>query len=126
MAALTRKDVKAPVLRKEAVACPSLGGDVVLRMLTLSERMALHERLRGLQPADDAEERPAPPADPQKRYAQMAELLAVSAIDAETGGPLMSAQEWDLFAADHTADAMALLDAAKRLSGFDSEDVRKN
>lgn len=126
MAALTRKDVKAPVLRKEAVACPSLGGDVVLRMLTLSERMALHERLRGPRPADDAEERPAPPADPQKRYAQMAELLAVSAIDAETGGPLMSAQEWDLFAAEHTDDAMALLDAAKRLSGFDSEDVRKN
>ena len=113
MASLTRAAITPPVLRKEAVPCVPLGGDVVLRMLTLSERLALHERLRD-----------APAAE--GRYAQMAALLAVAAIDAETGGPLMSAQEWDLFAAEHTDAAMVLLDAAKRLSGFDGEDVRKN
>lgn len=126
MAALTRKDVKAPVLRKEAVACPSLGGDVVMRMLTLSERLALHDRLRAPQSGAGGDAVPPAAVDAQKRYAQMAGLLALCAIDAETGEPLMSAQEWDLFAAEHTDDAMALLDVAKRLSGFDSEDVRKN
>lgn len=113
MASLTRADIKAPVLRKQAVACPALGGDVVLRMLTLSERLALHEHLRE---ANDA----------RGRYAQMAELLAVAAIDADSGLPLFSAAEWDLFAAEHTGDAMALLEVARRLSGFDAEDVEKN
>ena len=113
MASLTRRDIKAPVLRKEAVACPPLGGDVVLRMLTLSERLALHEALREAAPG-------------RGRYAQMAALLAVAAIDAESGEPLLSAEEWDVFAAEHTEAAMALLEAAKRLSGYDAEDVRKN
>lgn len=116
MASLTRADIKAPVLRKQAVACPALGGDVVLRMLTLSERLVLHEHLRKANKSDDA----------RGRYAQMAELLAVAAIDADSGLPLFSAAEWDIFAAEHTGDAMALLEVARRLSGFDAEDVEKN
>lgn len=113
MPAVTRATIQAPVLRKQAVACPALGGDVVVRMLKLSERLALHEQLRD-----------AP--DALGRYAQMAALLAVAVIDAESGEPLMTTEEWDLFAAEHTEDAMGLLEAAKKLSGFDAEDVRKN
>lgn len=111
MASLTRKTLQAPVLRKEAVPCPALGGDVVVRMLRLSERMALLDRLR---------------ADAGARYAQMAELLAVSVIDAETGAALMSAEEWDLWAAEHWDEAVAILEVAKSLSGFDAEAVEKN
>lgn len=113
MASLTRKNLTAPVLRKQAVPCPGLGGDVVVRMLTLSERLALHEGLREA-------------GEGRGRYVQMAALLAVAAVDAETGEPLMGTAEWDLFAAQHTDDAMAVLEAAKRLSGFDGEDVEKN
>lgn len=112
MPAVTRATLQAPVLRKQAVACPALGGDVVVRMLKLSERLALMERMRTGGEAG--------------RYAQMAELLAVSVIDAESGAPLMSADEWDLFAAEHWQDALALMDAAKTLSGFDAEAVEKN
>lgn len=110
MASLTRKTLQAPVLRKEAVPCPGLGGDVVVRMLTLSERLALMDRTRG----------------EARRYGQLADLLAVAAIDAETGEPLMSAEEWDLMAADHWQDALALMEAARRLSGLEAEVVEKN
>lgn len=112
MPAITRATLQAPVLRKQAVPCEAMGGDVVVRMLKLSERLALMERLRAGGEAG--------------RYAQMAELLAVSVIDPESGAPLMSADEWDLFAAEHWQDALALMDTAKALSGFDGEAVEKN
>ena len=46
MPALKRSDLVAPELPRETVAVPALGGDVIVRGLRLSERLALFAGLR--------------------------------------------------------------------------------
>lgn len=106
--ALDKSSIKRPVLRKEAVPVPDLGGEVIVRALTLSERFTLFAGIEG-----------------DGRYLQMARLLSLAVVDAK-GEPLLTQDEWDIFGAEHFAAMSGLFDVAKRLSGLDAEAVAKN
>lgn len=99
-----------PVLRKEVVETAALG-ELVVRMLKLSERLALRRKTASEVAATDADD------------VFCARLLAVSVLDKE-GKPLYSEEQWDIFAAENTADANKLLEAAMRLGGFDGAEAK--
>jgi hypothetical protein len=107
--ALKKDQITRPVLRKEAVPVPELGGEVVVRALLLSERFALFDGM----------------ADGGAKYVQMARVLSMAVVDAD-GQALMPEREWDVFGAEHYEAMGKLFDVAKRLSGLDAEAVRKN
>lgn len=105
MALLKRGNVTGPTLRKETVPVPSLGGDVVVRGLMLSERLGLREKAQAAKEAGGGD-----------RF--VAELLACSVVDAD-GHPLFTAEQWDIWAADHPAEFGALIDKSMELGGLD-------
>lgn len=102
--ALKRGEIKPPRLPKEAVEVASLGGEVIVRALTLTERLALGRN-------DGA------------REAIPVALLAQCVVD-ETGLPLFARDEWEAFGAAHIDDAMRLVAVAMRLSGLDGDDAK--
>lgn len=95
---------KAPVLRKEVVEVPSLG-EVVVRMLRLSERLSLGRAVTEVREGVRSEDFFIP------------RLLAATVAD-QAGKPVYTVDEWDIFAAEHPDDASLLSDAALRLGGF--------
>lgn len=107
--ALKKANVTVPTLPKEAVDIAALGGEVVVRGLKLSERLALWGSAR----------------EGEARYAQIADLLAVAVEDAE-GKPLLTADEWDALGGTHMEQVLAVFDVARRLSGLDIEVAEKN
>ena len=98
--ALNRNSLTLPVLPSETVAVDALGGDVVVRGLKLSDRLA-------------------------KSYAHLAKLLAASVVG-DDGLPLLNESEWDAFGGVNFTEALALFSVASRLSGLDAEVVEKN
>ena len=110
MALIRKQDIAAPVLPRETVAVPSIGGEVVVRGLMFSERMAL------LAEAANGN---------GKAFADIPALLAQVVLDADDQ-PVFSAEAWEQFGANHLEDLLALFKVARRLSGFDAEAVEKN
>lgn len=109
MAVLKKSDIKAPVLPKKTVPVPSLGGDVVVHGLLLSDRIRI---LRS----------------EEKSEAEVSQLLAATVMDAE-GKPLFTQQEWEAFAAESPqkfVDTVALFKEARALSGLNLEEAEKN
>ncbi len=109
MALLKKSQIAAPALPREAVAVAELGGDVVVRGLLFSERLALFSRI----------------GDDGKAFAEIPQLLAMTVIDAEDA-PVFSAAEWEQFGAKHMETLLHLFAVAKRLSGLDAEAAAKN
>ena len=107
--ALTKAQITRPVLKKEAVAVPELGGEVIVRGLLLSERFALFSGIN----------------EANAKFLQMPRLLSMVVVDAE-GAAVMTEQEWDVFGAESFTAMSALFEVAKRLSGLDAEVVAKN
>lgn len=99
---IDRNKIEPPTLRREAVSVPSLGGDVCVRGLKLSERLTL----RGLARAGGNGEE------------FLAELLAICVVDTN-GEPVFTAEQWDTFGSEHTAEYGELVDKAMSLGGFD-------
>ncbi len=106
MAVLKKANIAAPVLPKETVDVPELGGEVIVRGLLLSERLAL------LSEAENGE-------------AKLSSLLAATVVDAD-GAAVYDAQQWEEFGARHFAAALRLFAVAKRLCGLDAEVAEKN
>lgn len=100
MSLLSRGEIKKPSLRAEAVTLPSLGGDVKVRGLKLSQRLALREI-----------------AQNGNGDTFLAELLAVSVVDKEDQ-PIFDAEGWDTWASSNTAEFGVLADKALDLGGF--------
>lgn len=111
MPALKRSDLAAPELPRETVAVPALGGDVIVRGLRLSERLALFAGLR-----TDADGR---------SYDHIAKLLAATVVD-DDGAPLLTEAEWEAFGGRHFEAVLALFGVARRLAGLDAEVIEKN
>ena len=107
---ILKKDVPAPVLpESRVVPVPALGGDVIVRPLLLSDRLALAQESRG-QPKD---------------FSYIASLLAYAVVDAENQ-QLFTTQQWEAWGAQNMAAALALWDEAWTTSGLDPESAAKN
>ena len=125
MTLLRRANIPKPSLRKETVEVPELGGAVVVRGTMLDERLALvfgaappaGEQLQG---KDEPE-----PEDPRERFQHIARLLAYAVIDAD-GVPVYTAEEWAEFGGEHFGAVLRLYAVAKRLSGMDPDEAKKN
>lgn len=114
MALLSRAQVKAPTMPKETVACPALGGDVVVVGLVLSQHIALHGLHRSLA-------RPQPGETPEAAASRangrlLAETLA-RCVRLADGEPLYTADEWETWGAQNMGPAMDLFDVCERLNG---------
>lgn len=109
MALLKKANIAAPVLPKETVAVEELGGEVVVRGLLLSERLALY----------------AGANDEGRVFAQIPALLAQTVVDADNA-PVFNVEQWEAFGSKHVDAAMRLFGVAKRLSGLDAEAAAKN
>ena len=107
--ALNRNSLTLPVLPSETVAVDALGGDVVVRGLKLSDRLAIFSSIR----------------EDGKSYAHLAKLLAASVVG-DDGLQLLNESEWDAFGGVNFTEALALFNVASRLSGLDAEVVEKN
>ena len=107
--ALNRNSLTLPALPSETVAVAALGGDVIVRGLKLSDRLAIFADLR----------------EDGKSYAHLARLLAASVVG-DDGKALLTADEWEAFGGANFTEALALFGVARRLSGLDAEVVEKN
>lgn len=99
--ALTRQDVPRPVIRKETVPVESLGGEVIVRQLLLTELLELGRRKL-------------------EREESLLQVLCWCCID-PSGEPLFSRDEWQAWGAAHPDEAAALYNTADRLTDFDAK-----
>lgn len=109
MALLKKSQIASPVLPKETVDVAELGGEVVIRGLLFSERLALFARVD----------------EKGKAFAEIPQLLALTVIDGD-GEPVFTAEQWEAFGARHMETLLHLFSIAKRLSGLDAEAAAKN
>lgn len=107
MALLKKANIPAPVLPKETVEVPELGGEVVVRGMLLRERIDLFF---------DAE---------KNGHGHLSKVLAATVIDAD-GVPVYTRDEWEQFGARNTSAVLRLFEVAKRMSGLDAEAATKN
>lgn len=123
MTALTRAGVQPADLPTETVPAPALGGDVIVRGLTLTDRLAVAQTLAPAYAQQEGE------ADTDARArvgaASVAQYLA-RAVVLDDGQPLYTAPEWEHVGGKHIDTVMALYAVVKRLSGLDAEAVQKN
>lgn len=121
--ALNRSQISLPELPKEVVAVESLGGEVIVRGMLLSERLAsdgVHASARKPQEGESEGD-----AHARAGAAIIFRTLHTCVVD-DSGGRLMTVQEWDAFGTAHQTDAFRLFNVAMRLSGQDLGDVEKN
>jgi hypothetical protein len=101
---LDKSTIVRPVVRKETVPAESLGGEVIVRQLTLSEMLALGTRAREGASQDD----------------EIAQVLAWCAIDPK-GDALMTLDEWQAWGAGNLGEAFKLYEVAIRLTGLEKK-----
>ena len=107
MSVLSRADIRPPSLAKRTVELPELGGEVVVRGMTLAERLVF----------GTAE----PGAD---RYGAIAQVLGWCVISAD-GQPLMTREEWEAFGSCHLEACLRLFAVTQDLSLLTAESVEK-
>ena len=116
MAVLKRCDIAEPVLPKETVEVTALGGEVVVRGLLLSEQLHIHARI--LAATTDK-------TTPDGVHSMLPVLLARCVLDAD-GACLFTEEQWQIFGAKESAQAVSLFNVAWRLSGLAEADTEKN
>jgi len=99
--ALDRSTIRRPELRKETVPADSLGGEVIMRQLTLSEMLELASNSPATAP----------------KQSEIAQVLAWCAIDPH-GAPLLPIEDWQAWGGSHLAEALKLYETAIRLTGL--------
>lgn len=126
MALLKKCNIAKPSVRKETIAVAELGGEVVVRGTMLDERLAL---VFGASPAtgaaDDEPGADLEEEDPRRKYRHIARLLAYAVVDAN-GEPIYTVDEWAEFGGQHFGATLQLYSAARRLSGMDADEAKKN
>jgi hypothetical protein len=121
--ALDRNQLKAPVLPKEAVPVDALGGEVIVRGLLLSERLALSALNSQLSQPLDGEDKALANA---RAGAQMVAHTLAKVVLLADGLPVYSAAEWDAFGAAQSGVVLDLYRHSRRLNGLDAGDIEKN
>lgn len=119
MTILTRNQIKTPALPKEAVPVPTMGGDVIVRGMLLSERMelsALGAALSEPMPGENA-------AQIAHRVGRQVVMLTLArAVVLEDGEPVYTADQWDAFGAEDPEAVLMLYRKARALSGHTDPD----
>lgn len=113
MAVLKRGQFKHPALARETVEVPALGGEVVVRGMLLSERLAFAEATSS-----------AGDADGTVRFSNLARVLSWCVLDADNE-PLMTRDEWEAFGSVHLDACVQLFNQVQRHSLLTQEDVEK-
>lgn len=98
--ALRRADLALPTLPRETVAVASLGGEVIVRGMLLSERLQWSAEY------DDA-----------TRFLQAAKALAVCVVD-DDGNALLTVDEWQAHGAQHMDECLDLFERVRQFSGL--------
>jgi len=124
MAALSRDQVKVPQLPEEEVPFPALGGNLLVRGLLMSRRLA-NDRLH-LACRKQLEGETEDQAHARAGAQIVARLLHHAVVDPSTGEPLMSEVEWDHLGGTHRAEVFHVFNVAMRLNGDDVEFATKN
>ena len=106
--ALSKKDVRRPVLPKRAVDVPELGGEVIVRGLLLKDRLAI-----------------ADISGTNQDFSRVSKVLTATVVDPDDK-PLLTQDEWEEFGAQHFSAAMRVFEVALELSGFKAEVLEKN
>lgn len=109
MSVLKKEDIARPVRRAETVAVPELGGEVIVRQMTLPlYREMLHYSLN-----HDGE-------------VPVGRVLADCVVDADQV-PVFDEAEWDVWSTAHFTVVVTLYEKIERLSGLrDLEATAKN
>lgn len=110
--AIERATLKPPVLPKQAVPVASLGGEVIVRGLKLSERLALFANLGEAGAA------------PEQAFVHVPRVLARVVVLAD-GAPVFSEEEWEVHGATWPEEVFELFRVAQKLSGLDGDDAKK-
>jgi hypothetical protein len=103
---INAKDIKIPSLPREIHESPALGGRVVVRGITLTQRFELHDLVGN------------------NKWRIVPELLAMSVLDI-SDTPVMSAEQWDVLGSIDSTEVMRLYGIAKRLAGMGEESPEK-
>ena len=106
MPVVSKATFKPPAPRKETIEVAGIG-EVVVRGLMLSERLALIA------------------LEDSQGYRHVAQQLAYCVLD-DAGEPLMTADEWDVWAAQNLQAWSGIIKTIRKLSGSDLGDVAKN
>lgn len=109
---ILKTDIQVPVLPDEkVVSVPELGGEVIVRPLTLSDRLAFAQE--------------SSRANGQtKDFAHIATLLTHTVVDANHEHIFTTAQ-WEAWGALHIDAALKLWDQAWDISGLDQGSAEK-
>lgn len=106
MTRVKKGEIKTLALPEQLVEVSELGGEVLIRGLSLSDRLSLGSREgSGVQ--------------------RVAQMLALCILDAD-GEPVFTVEQWEAFGAQYFATTMNLWDVARTLSGMKSEEAEKN
>lgn len=106
MPIVSKATFRPPTPRKETIEIAGIG-EVVVRGLMLSERLALIA------------------LEDSQGYRAVPQQLAYCVLDVN-GEPLMTAEQWDTWAAQNPEAWFDIVKAIRRLSGQDLGDVAKN
>lgn len=109
MALLKKSDIARPVLPRETVTVSELGGDVVVRGLLLSEKLALFSSINAA----------------GRVYSEITVILADTVLDADDQ-TVFTIREWEEFGNKNHEAVLKLFAVARRLSGVDAEVAEKN
>lgn len=101
MPVINKANVPPPVLPKQVVDVPELGGEVIVRGLLLSDRVRIMNKARD-------------------GGVMVTDLLACTVVDAD-GQPVYSAKEWEEFGASNFNRSLELFKVSRSLSGLDAE-----
>lgn len=120
---LHRDQITPPVLPEEIVPFPPAGGDVIVRGLLMTQRLA-NDRIHAAErkPLDGETEVQAQ----GRAGARIVTRLLAQAVVDEDGRPLFSESEWDVYGVAHRGDVFRIFNVAMRLSGHDLEVIEKN
>lgn len=101
MTVVNKANVPPPALPKQVVDVPELGGEVIVRGLLLSDRLAVYRKAK----TDDL---------------FISDLLACTVVDSENE-PIYTKEQWEEFGSSNFNQSLKLYKVAKELSGLDAE-----
>lgn len=98
---INKANVPPPVLPKQVVDVPELGGEVIVRGLLLSDRVRIMNKAGA-------------------GGVMVSDLLACTVVDAASD-PIYTVQEWEQFGSANFGVCLELFKTSRSLSGLDAE-----